>query len=353
MSMAGKIYGIVGLLVLVAAVIAGVSIYGLREINASTGQMDNLAKRSLNLNTFAMLGLTRSVGVLRMIVTTDDDIIRQLRERYLAATEEGMKAEMAAYVNNLPANPPPDIAARPRRVQALWDEFMKASNETADIAVVSSNARALAITKRMAPFWEETFKTMEDIIRSIPNNAAADVVAWRGNLRNARTDITSYRLTLLQIINSGDLNESAALEKTARAFMDSVVRTIRDGESLSAPYAARATALLDSFNRTVVPNMTEVLRLGGINSSEQALLLYRNRVDPAFENLNAYTHELIEDARVHQEDAIAHTVQLGAAVTWTSLVVSVAGIVLGALLAWITISRITGKLADRQYGLNE
>ncbi len=112
MSMAGKIYSIVALLILVAAIIAGVGIYGLREINTSTEQLGRLANRSVNLSVFENQALLREVGTLRMIINTDPAILAGLREKYLVASDRDMRAEIEDYQHNFPENPPPEMVER-------------------------------------------------------------------------------------------------------------------------------------------------------------------------------------------------------------------------------------------------
>lgn len=66
MSLAGKIYSIVALLVAIAVTIAGVGIYGIKNMNTNTDQLARIANRAVALNRMDRVSLARAEGAARI-----------------------------------------------------------------------------------------------------------------------------------------------------------------------------------------------------------------------------------------------------------------------------------------------
>ncbi len=89
------------------------------------------------------------------------------------------------------------------------------------------------------------------------------------------------------------------------------------------------------------------------NSTDLAAQSYIANVDPAFNRLDEYTHQLIQESVTSQEAALAATDEFGQFTERLCGIVSIVGIVFGILLSWYTMSRITRKLHELIDGLGE
>ena len=88
MSLAGKIYGIVVLLVIIALAIAGVGVYGISSINERTDQLGRIANRAVALNRMDRTSLARSEGAARIIIASSPEDIKGVVETMFLPSEK-------------------------------------------------------------------------------------------------------------------------------------------------------------------------------------------------------------------------------------------------------------------------
>ncbi len=353
MSMAGKIYSIVGLLIIIAALITGVSIYGIGQINSSTEQLGRLSNRTVNLSAIDKITLSRVAASLRIIVATSPERIKEIQDTMFAPTEREMEAELADYVANFPDNPSEELKSYPIRIKALWDEYVKATASLAEMASRNTNNQALALVAGMNTFWQNTDATIKAIVDSIPDSAPDAHLAWRSDLQNARTNIGYYRFNITQICASSDPELNKQYAQNTSDLLNQSIALVKNGETLPGDLAAKARSLASDLEKTAIPSMNEITRVGSINSNAQATQILRTLADPAYDKLNEYTDGLINIARTGQASALNTARVLGSRISLIAEVVSIIGIILGALLSWYTNSRIVKKLQSIIDGLQD
>lgn len=353
MSMSKKIYCIIALLVLVSVIITGVSVYGIGQINESTKELAGVSNRSINLNRVDRIALQRALAAIRVIVATSPERIKQIQDTMFAPTERDMEAELADYVANFPDNPSDELKSRPVRIKAFWDEYVKATTRVAEMASINANNQALAVIAGLNAFWDKAFKDIDAAIDLVNDDSPLPVRQWRRELYLARTDMMSYRFNISQMCASNTDEDSQRLAKTASDFMYSAINRIKSGETLAGDFGNRAKAITADFERTAIPGMNETIRLGTINSNAKAIATFVGEADPAFAKMDEYTNGLMASNAANQKDAERTAISTGQQIQWIAIVVSVIGILVGAVLAWFTISRIINKLNEIISGLGE
>ena len=353
MSMAGKIYSIVGLLVLIAVIITGVSIYGIGRINDSAEQLGRMGNRAVALNRVDRVSLARAEGVARTIVATTPEEIKEVIDTMFLPSERDMETELKNYTDNLPANANEEQKAVTGRVRALWGDYVKATADVAAMASRNTNNQALGLLAEVYPFWQDTDKTLAALIDSIPLDAPVAQRSLRADLSNARTGLWRYRYDLSQLVATTDPARIDSYGKAAVAALDGVIADLKKSAGLSGDTAAKASGLAAEIERVGIKSRTDVIAMGSINSNAQAAAMLKKNADPAYYKLDEYTNDLLRLTREGQDGALVAARTVGTQITWTTSLVAAIGILAGAILAWLTISRITGKLGEIIGGLND
>ncbi|MCD8352255.1 MAG: methyl-accepting chemotaxis protein [Planctomycetaceae bacterium] len=352
MSMSKKIYTIVIMLLFVALLITGVSIYGINRLNANSDELGLLANRSVSLNQMDKIAQTRALAAVRIMVASTPERIAEIRKSMFLPTERDMEDRLREYVANFSANPTEEQKLHPVRIKALWDEFVKTTEDVADMASQKTNNQAAALATSLNSTWDDLDNDLQKLRDSIADDSSSALIAWRDQVNAIRIDLTKYRLNIQRFINSTDNQESKEYAASALELLNSITAKIKAGGMFAGAVGQQAQALTQLIDNSM-PTVNEVLRLGVINSNAQASSMYVARADPAYNKLNDYTDTIIQNLADGQKAALESTHALGSMVETTCLLVSGIGIILGSILAWLTISRITRKLNEIITGLGE
>ncbi len=353
MSMAGKIYSIVGLLVLIAILITGVSIWGITSISESTEQLGQISNRSIALNRVNGVSLARAEGVARIIVASTPEHVKEVVDTMFRPSEQDMEIELKNYADNLPDTPDETQRTAVGRIRALWNEYVKTTNDVAEMASHNTNNQALALVAEIHPFWQKTDKALESLIDSVPLDASSAQRRLSMALSDARSNLWRYQYELSHFVALTDPAQSESYAKSATAALDSVIADLKKGAGVSGDVAAKAVALAGEIEKIGVKSRTDILAIGAINSNAQAAALLQNTADPAYYELDDYIRSLLTLTRTRQAEALKATRAIESRTIWSTFIIALAGIVSGTVLAWLTISRMTGKLGEIIESLND
>ena len=353
MSMTGKIYSIVGLLVLIAVIITGVSIWGITSINDSTERLGRMSNRSIAINRVDRVSLARAEGVARIIVASTPEHVKEVVDTMFRPSERDMEIELKNYVDNLPENPDDTQRGAAGRVRALWNDYVKATNEVAEMASRNTNNQALALVAEIYPFWQKTDKTLESLIDSVPPDAPVALRRFAMNLSDARSNLWRYQYELSQFVALTDPALGESYAKGAAVALDAVIADLKKGTGVSGDVAVKSVALADEIEKIGIKSRNDILAMGSVNSNAQAAAMLLNNADPAYYQLDDFTNELLSLMRAGQAEALESTRSLESSTVWSTLIIALAGIAAGTALAWVTIARITGKLGEIIDGLDE
>jgi methyl-accepting chemotaxis protein len=352
MSMKGKIYGVIALLVVVALIIIGNAINGIMDINASAQQLGRFAKRAGNLLVMETALRDRLTGSLRTILADNPERIKEINDTILQPSEKAMDAEIEGYRTNLPVDAPPDMLARPEKMREMWGEYLKITAEVVAVGSQNSNGKANALGQTLSGMWEDLDREFVAITAYIKNDAPPEIFAWRAVMRDARVQIPSYRFNISRLIEAPTEELSKGFADAARQNIAAITAAAERGASLPQGYGEKARAILETLEKAK-PTVEEIIQAGMINSNANALRMLNGVAEPSYQKLNAYLAELAETAMAGQEEALASVAAQGDRVVKWSVVIAAVGLLLGIIVAWQIVTRITGTLQNILTGLGE
>ena len=121
MSMAGKIYTIVVILLVVAAIILGLGIYSIREITSSMEAVIRQANRVSNMDNVDKIALQRRITTDAIINSVDEAEMKRMIDTDMDRLEVLMDQELKDYVANFDVPP----RSRPNRIRKKYAEFLE------------------------------------------------------------------------------------------------------------------------------------------------------------------------------------------------------------------------------------
>ncbi len=352
MTMSGKIYSIVALLLGIALIITGASLYGIDRLNDNAEQLGLLANRTVSLNRIESIAQTRSLAAVRIIVASTPERIEEIRKTMFAPTERAMEEQLAEYTANFPPDLTEEMKSRPVRIKALWDEYVAITAEIADMASQNTNNQALALAASLESTWDDVDTGIDQLCDSITNDMPPAVTKFRADVRESRVDLQKYRYAILRFINATDPQEVKQYETAAREAINSLLTQVKAGQGFAGPVGQTCQNLAQRIDQSMT-TVNQIIKLGSINSNAQASAMFVARADPAYKNIADYTGSLVEGAIAGQREALASTRSLGGTIEFACMLASAIGIIAGSLMAWFTISRITRKLKEIIAGLGE
>ncbi len=344
MSMKGKIYGTVALLVLVAIGVAVVFIIGINGLNNTTQSLGLQAKRTVNIAEVDAITLTRTAGSLRILLASTPERRNEIFDTYLKGAETRMAAELNDFRNNIPPDADEEVKTRPQRIQALWDEYVKVTARAAELAMLDSNRQADALAATLSGFWADLSREIAEMCDSIRNDYPMQLTNWRDRMRNTRVSIADYRFFLARL-NMSDTDEASKnFADAARKSFNAVVETASGGTSMPMGYGAKAASIVERIEKNRA-TMEEILRLGAINSNANALRIIAGEGEAALGTLNELTGSLVASNRASQDEAISAAVEAGRRTIIISMIIGGVGILVAIILAWRIIATIVNNLS--------
>lgn len=345
MSMSAKMFGVVAFLILIGIIITTVGLVGINQINDNTDELVVTTDRLVSMLDIKETAQERAIGTLRIMVATSPERIKEVVETAFLPTEVHMRELFETYSKQYRSEAMRvQVQQWSSQINSLWGDYVKATTEVARINSLQTNAQAMELVNQLASFWEELDQQMIATASSITTDMPEDIFQWRAQLRNARADVSQYRYYMLRFINAGNKADEDRYESIARGNIKSLVDTLRRGVDFPAPYGERARNYLTQVETRASQAMEEILRLGAENSDLQAVTIFRTHGDPAFNKLDEYVTQLINQNQATQRRMVEESATFGARIAWTTLFIAGVGLLIGAIVAYFIISRITGTL---------
>ncbi len=356
MSMSKKIYAVMALLVIVAIGITGLATYSLYSIANVTEEVAALANRGTALNNMDKLILDRTIITREINLSTSEEEIAGLIAGRLLENEQAMQAYMKLYEDNLTDNSSDEAKALPRQIGDLWALFVSESKVVGELAMENTNNKASRINEQNVAFWEGVDKDLEELAAVIFSGTDKNASTYGQQVLDVRSDLLRFRLMLVKYIY--EQNPEAAAE-----YKKSIGEVIQNVDSVITRLAAE---LPPSRGGDLAQKLIrEKLEVNGKNIVTQIVALVdRNS------NVLANTHMVgpTRRARIAVEQLTADFLQRISAAQLAAqqqsdeierrsliimLSVSLAGIVIGSILAWRIISNVVSRLNKIIGGLNE
>ncbi len=340
MSMSKKIFSVIILLSAVTIIIAGVALYGLKQIGDSSRLLLLTANRTNSLNRINQINWERCADTLRIITTTDSSVITEIVNGGYENTEVDMAAEIKTYESNIPPDADTLLKSRPAEIAKLWDALVSTSDEVASIASINSNVQALAMIENECT----PLRVQEEVLFSTTLAGVEGIERISVPLQSIPADVRELVLT----------TNAARGQEIAKEIGDKAKR-IDDAMPAVGRNAANKNAWTQ-LEETWTKHKAVVARITPLalqNSNDQALRLFSTKVDAAQAELSTYLSETRDVARTLQAKLTAESDTLARTVNLLTIIISVVGIVVSGALSYFIISGIVRRLNIITTGLGE
>ncbi|MCD8138604.1 MAG: MCP four helix bundle domain-containing protein, partial [Planctomycetaceae bacterium] len=348
MSLSKRIYLVVGLLIVVAIVIMGVGLYSILEISSEAMALGRQGKRAVNIASVDHYLMLRRYNTLRIIQSTDPAEMRSIINGDFKGAEEGMLREAEDYQKNWPSDPAmvQSLRADLDKLFQLWNEYVKATQQVADLSLINSNQRAIETNDALTDFWNGTDQKMSQLADLLSESDDRAVRALGTEVRGGRLNLAQFRYALLRYIRTDNPAEFKAQEDNLLAtagMIDSLMKRL--GDELPANEGGSiAREVYQGLLNTATPAIKQIMELMNENANGRAFALLEGDAAARREAVSQQAASMLAAVRSAQDAAVIHTDELSRTTTIVMLVVSAIGIIIGAILSYIVISAIVRRL---------
>ncbi len=346
LSMSKKIYTVVAILVVVAVILVGIAIYSINAILLNTENITRRSERTLNLANMDRATLDRQISMNHIITSDNQPEMKALMDGPFKQTETEMDQYLVDYYHNFaPANA--HIRdERSGRIKDLWRDYVKITQDVANLSYENSNNVAREINEGLQDFWQEIDDGLENMADHLDTNSnpslamtAEEARACRVLMAFAQLNIERYTATHNPTVRK---SSEEAINTNVRQTGEILDKLAHELPPLDGGDEARL--LLELLQKTGLPAIAEMQRLVQQDSNGRAVALYETEGVKVRDNLDQYTTQLIDMARREMSQAIADATAMGVSVNRLMFVVSIIGLLGAILVAWRIISGITGRL---------
>ncbi len=348
MSLSKRIYLVVGLLIVVAIVIMGVGLYSILEISNEAMALGRQGKRAVNISAVDRYLMLRRYNTLRIIQSTDPAEMRSIINGDFKGAEDGMLREAEDYQKNWPSDPAmvQSLRADLDKLFQLWGDYVKSTQQIADLSLINSNQRAIETNDSLTDFWNSTDQKLSQLADLLSDSDDRSIRAIGTEVRGGRLHLAQFRYALLRYIateNPAEFkSQEDALLATAGAI-DSLVKRLGD-ELPAAEGGSIAREVFQGLQNTATPAIKQIMALMNENANGRAYALLEGEAATRRELVSQQAASMLAAVRSAQDAAVIHTEELSRTTTIVMLVVSVIGIIIGAILSYIVISAIVRRL---------
>ncbi|GHV19951.1 hypothetical protein AGMMS49959_06220 [Planctomycetales bacterium] len=353
MSMSKKIFSAIILLAVVAAAIAGIALYSISELSDSTNRLGLLTYRTAALGALDSTLLARRAEIIDIVRETDEATIEAKINGALKNTETRAAEDVALYEANIPDDASDQLRGYMPEFQKLWSKYVELTKHVADLSLQNTNEKA---AKLFAGLWDRLTQvdgTMEEIAQSL-SGKDEDAV---DDLRRARARILQLRLTVNRYIPELDLAASDRYRETVLkedaaiiASLNTVVGRIRG--DLPA-IAQNLDAVRKTLEETLSATLKQVVALVDQDTNVKATRLMNGDAAQAREAVSKFVEEVTGVAKQSMEATVGDANKLGARVRVVTLAVSIVGILLGVLIAYLVVAGVVKRLNAIIQGLGD
>ncbi len=171
--------------------------------------------------------------------------------------------------------------------------------------------------------------------------------------QDARVNFTRFRLNLNKLMTAITAQQVGAYEALTMDYVGRVDTAVTDiARSVPANLGgSEAAKLAEELNVTGKGTIAQIVPLIRENSNGKAIALFESDGAKARTALDNYTNELIAQAEISMTSNLAASAATGRFVNTLMIIISAVGIVVGIVLAYITITSIIKNLHNIIQGL--
>ncbi|MCD8351256.1 MAG: methyl-accepting chemotaxis protein [Planctomycetaceae bacterium] len=348
MSLSKRIYLIVGLLIVVAVVIMGVGLYSIVEISSEAMALGRQGKRAVNISAVDRYLMQRRFNTLRIIFSSDVNEMRNLINGPFKEAEDGMLREAEDYQKNWPSDPAmvQSLRADLDKLFQYWGDYLKVTQQIADLSLINSQQRALDANDGLVDFWNSTDQKLSQLADILADSDDRAVRAIGTEVRGCRLNLAMFRYGLLRYIESDNPATFKQQEDELMvlvAGIDGLTKRLSE-ELPPAEGGSIAREIYQGLMNTATPNVKQIMELVNTNANGRATELLEGESVTRQQAVAQQATTMLAAVRNAQDAAVIHTEELSRTTTIVMLIVSVIGIIIGAILSYVVISAIVRRL---------
>ncbi|MCD8138754.1 MAG: MCP four helix bundle domain-containing protein [Planctomycetaceae bacterium] len=226
MSMAKKIYLIIGFMVVMAAAIGILGLYSANQMAAQMSTLGQQANRTISLNVIDRITQERRTVTNAIIESVDENRMREMMDTDMENLEAEMTREITWYYENFPKPVTPEREANVAEIRTMWADYVTLTDRMAELSYENSNERAARINRNNRDAWEAIDHDVEMLARALN---APSMRQYNISANKSRNDLLRFRMLMNEYIPEADPDRMAELEKPpptcSRAWFRCCVRS--------------------------------------------------------------------------------------------------------------------------------
>lgn len=352
MSLSKKIFGVVGLLMLLALSIMGLGIFGLSRLTTAIDNYIRIADRAASLAEIDKIALQLTVAEKNLILTPDDDGINAIAES--DAFKNAMpqiNEQVETLKNSIVPTSEQWVRDMPVQIQKAAAVFDAETNESARLAKINSNTHAIAEVQANLKLWDEYNAVIQPIVQEIKKRWDAgdkEMAEEMVYLLSVRSSRIAFQRDLQRILVAKTPEERDQLEKELQNSFNDTVELIRQASTVftndDTLHMARTFAEQEKLAIRIGESMKKVVALAKEDSNGKAFEHSTNQVRKARIDFDKLTNDFIKRSNDQLAGVKADTIELTAWLFWFQVLVGAAGIVGAGIAAYIIVRSIVKSL---------
>ena len=343
-SMAGKIYTIVALLLIVAVAILGIGIYSIHSMSTTIHNLILQAKRVTDLDNVDKIALERRIATQVILNHTDEDVMNTVMNGDMRQLERQMESRLQNYLLHADTPATAEQINNERITRQLWNDYVKVTNEIAALSLENTNNKALRDHLAMEPLWNEvdaTLALVEEMLIANDKN-----LSYVHAIMTVRLNIMRYRVIMRDLIPEKNSAASDKMMAEIRAVMQEALKIFADLAQNLPPELGR-TLVRDIFakvDKSAEAKFNAIIDLIKRDTNVKAALLLETEGVKARNKLNEFTDQVTNSINLSMDASIASAEAMTKTTLIMMIVVSAIGIVAAIIIAYISVSAMIRRL---------
>ncbi len=349
LSISKKIYCIIGIMVLLAVMIAGLGLHSVNMMAKAMNTIEESANRTIALNVIDRLALERRIATSAVVSELDEHKMRELVDKGMKELELRMDQAIDTYYNNFPKPVTPAREANVANIRNLWGEYVGITNQVAALSLENSNVKADRIRMDNEKALDELDQELETLAHSLTSPEA------KGMVNVVQSNLLRFRMLLPDYIFEDDPAREQDLEakaadmiRSCAAMLDKLGAEAEDGRT-----AAIAAALKKKLTETGLAAFDRITALVHQKSNVKAASLLDTAGVETRAKLQDFVRDLLRRAMEGIREDLDSNRAIAAEANYLIIIGSLLGIAATLVLAVVTVRHTIARLRIITQNLND
>ncbi|MDR0868543.1 MAG: methyl-accepting chemotaxis protein [Planctomycetota bacterium] len=343
MGLGGKIYAITALLIVVALCVAGLGVYSLKSVTAMMEKSVQTGLRTAAMGDILIALKDRAIAVRSILASNDEAVMKELATKEFKRNDAELRAGVAEYAHNLPADAADEAKGRAAKTLALWDAYDRATAEPIRLTLENTAFHAQKIYLADKAVYDKIDQTLLRIGTALESEGDEELgfAAMRLRALSNRNQVLMSRLIIdddssLFEIYVREIHDS---ENTMGAVLDTLLT------KSSPEHRAEFFEIRDQL-AAADKDRQQIIDLSLADSSRKGFQQYAAKAVPLQHEAVEYVSHLVDLARQGVEDLRHEGNALSQKAIYTTVFGSLIALTIGAVLAVVIIRAAVAALNE-------